>query len=97
MGYPGHRAKIASRLSKGTLFILLSLLGIIAGAPFNIANASANAHLIRRAIGPPSKFTSGSLESVGANKLPDLSFAKDSPVQRGRTHQLKWNGSNFTR
>ena len=77
MSYLGHRARIASRLSKGSFFLLLSFLGLLAGVPFNIAYAASNAQQAPIAPSNPAfNSTSGLLRGVGANELPDLSLPK---------------------
>src|SRR5436853_5932928 len=69
--YPGHRTRIATRISKGLLLAILTLAGSISGIPFYPGAASPP---LQSNQDPGFPGTNGSQlpQSVGAGPVPDL-------------------------
>ncbi len=73
MPYPGRRARIASRISKGSLFVLLTLLSIITATPLNLGAASPSSNAAGSSNPPPASSLGLQLPvGVGADPVPDL-------------------------
>lgn len=86
MAYPGRKTRIALRISKSSVLIMLTVLSLISGIPLNLAaNASVSSTSASN-----SPLGSKSISGVGANPVPDLSLPK--PILSGINRLLGAGG-----